>query len=305
MKLMSKCLSGAACLAFMFSGAPAFAKEAKVSATAAATPIAAKPALWKLSDPDTTIYLFGTIHVLPKGIDWLQGPVAKAFDSSDTLVTEIPEIDPAKMQGLVGKIALLPKGQTLKTVLNAKDYTALNKALGDNGVPAGAFDPLEPWFVAVTLSTLPLMKHGYTAESGVEAQLQSRAKAAKTPQVGLETAEFQLGIFDALPQKAQVTYLRDTIKGMPKFKTQIDSMVKYWSVGNPDKLGQLMNSGETDPALMKALLTNRNRNWTGWIKDRMDKPGTVFIAVGAGHLAGKDSVQSMLRKQGFKLTRVQ
>lgn len=305
MNLMSKCLSGAACLALMFSGAPAFAKEAKVSTAAAGVPTKAKPALWKLSDPDTTIYLFGTIHVLPKGIEWMDGPVAKAFDGSDTLVTEIPEIDPAKMQGLVGKIALLPKGQTLKTILNAKDYAALNKALTDNRLPAGAFDPLEPWFVAVTLSTLPLINQGYTAETGVEATLQARAKEAKRPQLGLETAEFQLGIFDALPQKTQVAYLREVIKTMPKLTGQIDTMVKHWAVGNPEKLGQMLNSGQTDPKLMKALLTNRNRNWTGWIKERMDKPGTVFIAVGAGHLAGKDSVQSMLKKQGYKLTRVQ
>jgi uncharacterized protein YbaP (TraB family) len=302
MKFFSKTFACAAALAITFAGAPAFAKTAK---PAAAMPSTAKPALWKLSDPDTTIYLFGTIHVLPKGITWLEGPVATALDRSDTLVTEIPEVQPASMQALVGKLAVLPKGQSLKTVLPAKDYTLVNKALADNGIPAGALDPLEPWFVAVTLSTLPLLKEGYSPESGVEAALQARAKTAKVPQIGLETAEFQLGIFDALPQKSQVSYLREVVKGMPKLKGQIDSMVRYWAVGNHEKLGQMMNSDQTDPALMKALLTNRNRNWTGWIKQRLDQPGTVFIAVGAGHLAGKDSVQSMLKKQGFKLTRVQ
>ena len=306
MKFVSKTFACAAALAIAFAGAPAFAKTAKVAKPAAAAmPSTAKPALWKLSDPDTTIYLFGTIHVLPKGIEWLQGPVATAFDRSDTLVTEIPEAQPASMQALIGKLAVLPKGQTLKTMLKPKDYATLNKALASNGVPAGAFDPLEPWFVAVTLSTLPLLKEGYSPESGVEAALQARAKTEKMPQVGLETAEFQLGIFDSLPQKAQISYLREVIKGMPKLKGQIDTMVKHWAAGNPEKLGQMMNADQTDPALMKALLTNRNRNWTGWIKQRLDQPGTVFIAVGAGHLAGKDSVQSMLKKQGFKITRVQ
>lgn len=306
MKFVSKTFACAAALAIAFAGAPAFAKTAKVAKSAAAAmPSTAKPALWKLSDPDTTIYLFGTIHVLPKGIEWLQGPVATAFDRSDTLVTEIPEAQPASMQALIGKLAVLPKGQTLKTMLKPKDYATLNKALASNGVPAGALDPLEPWFVAVTLSTLPLLKEGYSPESGVEAALQARAKTEKMPQVGLETAEFQLGIFDSLPQKAQISYLREVIKGMPKLKGQIDTMVKHWAAGNPEKLGQMMNADQTDPALMKALLTNRNRNWTGWIKQRLDQPGTVFIAVGAGHLAGKDSVQSMLKKQGFKITRVQ
>lgn len=294
----------------LFQVGPALADEHRRPAPAASHKLVAptgpvRPALWKVSDPDTTIYLFGTVHILPKGMTWLEGPVAKALDGSNLLVTEIPEPDPAAMQGIVMKLAMLPKGQSLRTILNAKDYAALDKALKDNGVPSGAFDRLEPWFVAVTLSTLPLIKEGYGADSGAEAIIQARSKEAKRPQEGLETVEFQLGIFDSLPQPTQVKYLREVLKGLPKINGQINAMVKYWSAGNAEKLGQMINADQTDPALMKALLTNRNRNWTSWIKQRMAKPGTVFIAVGAGHLAGKDSVQSMLRKRGMKITRVQ
>lgn len=310
MNLVSKCLSGVAGLTLMLTGAPAFADGAAKSATAAAGKITAptgpsRPALWKLTDPDTTIYLFGTVHILPKGMTWLQGPIASALDGSDVLITEIPEADPAAMQGTVIKLAMLPKDKSLKTILSAKDYAAMDKALKQNGVPSGAFDRLEPWFVAVTLSTLPLVREGYGAESGAEAVIQARSKLAKRPHEGLETVEYQLGIFDSLPQEKQVKYLREVLKGLPKIKGQLNTMVKHWSTGNAEKLGQMMTADQSDPALMQALLTNRNRNWAGWIKQRMDKPGTVFIAVGAGHLAGKDSVQSMLKKQGFTITRVQ
>ena len=57
------------------------------------------PALWKVADDDTTVYLFGTIHALPEGKDWYSGTIAKAFDASGELVTEIPagaENDPAR-----------------------------------------------------------------------------------------------------------------------------------------------------------------------------------------------------------------
>jgi uncharacterized protein YbaP (TraB family) len=293
----------------MLTGVPAQAESVAKPAAASQKLLApsgpSRPALWKLSDPDTTIYLFGTVHILPKGMTWLEGPVAKALDSSDILITEIPEADPAAMQASVMKMAILPKGQTLRTILSAKDYAAMDTSLKNLGVPSGAFDRLEPWFVAVTLSTLPLIKEGYGADSGAEAVIQARSKLAKRPHEGLETAEFQLGIFDSLPQKAQVSYLREVVKGLPKVKSQLNQMVKYWGAGNPEKLGQMINADQTDPALKAAILTNRNRNWTGWIKQRLDKPGTVFIAVGAGHLAGKDSVQSMLKKQGLTITRVQ
>ncbi|MFM5907283.1 MAG: TraB/GumN family protein [Novosphingobium sp.] len=310
MKLISKCLSGAAGIAMMLSGAPAMADGAAKPAAAAAQKLVApagpsRPALWKLSDPDTTIYLFGTVHILPKGITWLEGPVAKALDTSDILITEIPEADMAAMQGTVIKLAMLPKDKSLKTILPAKDYAAMDSALKTYGVPSGAFDRLEPWFVAVTLSTLPLVKEGYGADSGAEALIQARSKEARRPHEGLETVEYQLGIFDSLPQDKQIKYLREVIKGLPKIKGQLNTMVKYWSAGNADKLGQMITADQSDPALMAALLTNRNRNWAGWIKQRLDKPGTVFIAVGAGHLAGKDSVQSMLKKQGYTITRVQ
>jgi uncharacterized protein len=52
------------------------------------------------------------------------------------------------------------------------------------------------------------------------------------------------------------------------------------------------------------LLTQRNANWAKWIKERMARPGTVFVAVGAGHLGGKSSVQKLLKKQKLKAKRV-
>ncbi|PLK25932.1 TraB/GumN family protein [Novosphingobium sp. TH158] len=294
----------------LFQAGPALAEQQKhptpvANAKAAAPAGMARPALWKVSDPDTTIYLFGTIHALPGGINWFEGPVAKAFNASEALVTEIPEADPAAMQGTVMKLAALPRGESLRTMLSAKDNAALDKALKDLSLPKSALDQFEPWFVAVTLGTMPLLRNGYSAENGIEMQLQNRAKAAKRPHLGLETVEFQLGIFDSLPRKKQVTYLRQVIKGLPKFKQQLDGMVKYWSTGNATRLGQMINADQSDPALMKALLSNRNRNWTGWIRNRLDQPGTVFVAVGAGHLAGRDSVQAMLKKRGIKVTRVQ
>ena len=265
----------------------------------------ARPALWKLTDSDTTIYLFGTIHALPAGISWLEGPIAKALGSSQTLVTEIPEADPATMQAVVMKTAVLPKGQSLSAMLTPKARVNLGKAFKDNGLPGAAFDHFEPWFVAVTLSTMPMLKQGYSAENGVEVQLTKRAKTQGQSLIGLETVEYQLGLFDSLSQKVQINYLNDVVATLPKMGAELDKLVSHWSAGRPDKLAQVMNANEDDPQLIALLLTNRNKNWANWIKTRMDKPGTVFLAVGAGHLAGKGSVQAQLAARGFKTVRVQ
>ncbi len=265
----------------------------------------ARPALWKVSDSDTTIYLFGTVHALPRGISWMEGPIAKAFNGSQHLVTEIAEVSPETMQDVVMKTALLPKGESLFAMLSPKDRVLLNKTLKAAGLPVAGFDRFEPWYVAMVVAALPVMKMGYTAANGVEMQLSAKAKALGQTQVELETVEYQLGLFDTLPRKVQLNYLHQVLVGLPRMAKELELLVKYWGEGNPDKLARLMNAEQSDAALIAALLTNRNKNWARWIDERMARPGTVFLAVGAGHLAGKQSVQVQLTKKGRQVARIQ
>lgn len=295
----------AACFTAPISAAPKKLPRPVAAEKVRAPEGIARPALWKVADKDTTIYLFGTIHALPAGITWMEGPIAAAFKKSQLLVTEIPNTEPAVLQGIIMKTALLPQGQTLHSLLSDEDKALLDKSLTENGLPPAVFDGYEPWFAAVSSATLPLMKSGYSSANGVETQLAAKAKAAGIPQEGLETAEYQLGIFDKLPQKVQIKYLHEVLKSLPKMSDELGQLVKYWSAGNPVKLAELMNEDEDDPEMIEALLINRNKNWAQWIKSRMDKPGTVFVAVGAGHLAGPEGVQGQLAKLGIKTTRIQ
>jgi uncharacterized protein YbaP (TraB family) len=264
----------------------------------------AKPALWKVADEDTTIWLFGTIHILPAGIDWYAGPVAKALESSDTLVTEIVAADDPAVAAKVGQIALSNPQRNLREQLPAdvrKEYEAALTALG---LPVSAFDANDPWYAAVVLSTLPVMKEGYDPNHGAETLLAAKAMAKGLPQIGLETAEGQLGLFDTLPAETQVTYLREVLKSFPEIGTEIRAMIDAWKDGKADDLAKLMNEEESDPLLMKVLLVDRNKAWAQWIAKRLEQPGTVFVAVGAGHLAGRESVQAQLAAAKIQSKRV-
>jgi uncharacterized protein YbaP (TraB family) len=264
-----------------------------------------RPALWRVADADTTIYLFGTIHALPKGIDWYKGPVASAFESSGELVTEILSSDPAVMQATLLSRASLPEGQTLRGLLGDKERKAYEAALKSQGMDARALDRFQPWYAAVMLTMMPLMKSGYDAADGVDAQLDARAKALSRTHSALETAEFQFGLFASLPMATQKAYLAEVVKTMPTIRRQLGQMVVQWQRGNAARLAQLMNAEEDDPVLVETLITQRNRTWARWIRRRLDKPGTVFIAVGAGHLAGRGSVRVFLAKSGVEATRLQ
>ena len=177
-------------------------------------------------------------------------------------------------------------------------------AVGKLGIPAAALDPFDPWAAAVTLSLLGMQKSGFDPNSGVEKQLTAAANASKKPIAGLETMAFQLGVFDTLPESEQVAFLVETAKQIDDAGTSMDKMVDMWAAPDPEKLGQLMNEGLTSRALYDALLTRRNANWARWIKAEMDKPGTTFMAVGAGHLAGPTSVQNLLPAYGLSAVRV-
>ena len=270
-----------------------------------ARPAIVQPALWKVTGKDATIWLFGTIHALPKGLAWYRGPVATAFEGSDTLVTEIIEKSPEEMRPIVVAKAMLPAGQSLRDMLTPADRAAFEKAVTGSAMPVAAFDRYQPWYAAVALATLPLLSSGYDPANGVDAQLSDRAAAAKRQHEALETPEFQLGLFGSLPIATQKKYLREVVDNLPKLKGELNGIIAAWKAGNAARLAKLMNEDEDDPVLEEKLLLGRNREWAKWIAARLDKPGKVFIAVGAGHLAGAGSVQDQLRKAGFTVTRVQ
>ena len=293
-------------LALLLQGCAAYSQENVATAPVADGRTGDGPGLWKVADEDTTIYLFGTVHALPDSVDWYQGPIESALAETQELVTEIPSSetqDPASQQMVMSK-AILPADQSLREMLSDSDRTTYEAALTKLEMPPAAFDRFEPWFAGMTLSVLPLIKAGYSAESGVEAKLEQLAPASAA-RGALETMEWQIGLFDSLPKESQTAFLMVSAENIDRIVPMMDSMVAEWLAGDADGLAELMNEGLTDPALVDALLYKRNENWAEWINTRLERPGTVFIAVGAGHLAGQKSVQDFLTQRGLTVERVQ
>lgn len=260
------------------------------------------PALWQVADEDTTIYLFGTVHALPEGKNWFDGRIERAFNSADELVTEIDVSSAASSAQALQAASALPEGQTLRSLMTNENRQQYEAALVGLGLPVEALDKYEPWFAAMTLSLLPLLRSGYQTQSGVELSLNGRA-GDKT-RGALETIEQQVDLFDTLPQEAQLAFLDGTVEKLDDATSTLDAMVAEWLEGDALALAGLLNAELTDPVLYDRLLTSRNANWAAWIENRLEKPGTVFIAVGAGHLAGAGSVQEQLKDRGLKVRRV-
>lgn len=305
MKFPIRQIAGAlGALAMVFSGPVALADASVAVPVHDAMEQTPHPALWKVADEDTTIYLFGTVHALPAGKAWFNPAIASALGSADQLVTEIDLAQSGAIAGEFAKKAMLPAGEGLRAMMTQEDRIAYEQALKSLGLPAEAFDRFKPWYAGLMLSMLPLLQHGYSPEAGVETVLAAH-RAPRSTTAALETAEFQLGLFDSLTAAEQLSYLRSTVEAVPDMSATLNRMVDEWLEGDADALASLMNQQEDDPALMDRLLYSRNRTWADWIAKRLEQPGTVFMAVGAGHLAGPGSVQDELARRGIGSARVQ
>ena len=274
----------------------------------AAEPKAASPAMWKVADEDTTIYLFGTIHLLPKGTEWRSPTFDKAAAGSDTLVLEtlIDEDNPAATMGEVFKLAISPNLPPIVDRVPADKKAALQAAITKSGVPAQALDRLETWAAAFILLGVQFQNLGLDPASGVESTLKKQFQDGHKSIDQLETNAEQLGFFDRLSEDAQRKFLVSVLEDPAAWKDEFAGMLKAWSRGDVKAIAKSFNSDLSDaPELNDALLLQRNANWAKWVKSRLDRPGTIMVAVGAGHLAGDRSVVDLLKHQGLEVTRVQ
>lgn len=263
-------------------------------------------ALWEVSDADTRIVMMGALHALPDGVDWLNGRVAELAETADELVLEIPpDESPEDQSRAFTRLAVRPPASVLARV-PADLRDELRDAAMQAGQPLGALDHMDDWAVAVLLSATSINRSGMDRANGVEAVLTDRFRRTGRPVGGLETAAGQFAIFDGLPAASQRAYLIDVLEDEADAHDPLPQAVADWRRGDADALGRLVN-GELagNPALRDALLVRRNRAWAEWIARRLDRPGVVLLAVGAGHLAGADSLQSLLTARGLRVRRVQ
>lgn len=286
-------------LGALFVGAPAFARSPQV----------ARPALWQVSDADTTVYLFGTIHLLPEKFQWRTPAFDAAVQGSRQLVVEtiVDDKDPSKIMSAMASLAFnTPNIAPLVQRVPAKDRPALEAAVKKSGFPPQAFDRMETWAVAFILLGNQYRDMHLKGDEGVETVLRKNFTTAGKPIGELETNLQQFSFFDSLPEKAQLALLEGAIDGSDTATREFDAMLKAWSKGDVRAIARTFDRDlAASPELAQALIHVRNSNWSKWIEQRLAQPGAVMIAVGAGHLAGSDSVIAMLQRDGYRVRRVQ
>ncbi|ASE39885.1 TraB/GumN family protein [Brevundimonas vesicularis] len=293
-------VAGGLALFVAIAGVPADAL-AQTAAPAAPAPIQGEgPALWVVKDADSTLYLFGSVHVLRPTTGWASPRVEAAFDSASDIWFEISNPDDqAAIMPLIQQHGLSPE-TPLSSRLTPEENAELDAAAKAMGAYAAQLQPMKPWLAALSLSVAPLIKAGYDPKSGVELVLKARAEAAGKPIHGFETIDKQVGILAGLPDDVQLVFLRETLKDYENAATKLDEMVEAWARGDVATLDRvtITEMKEASPALYQSVLVDRNTDWANQIQTLLEGSGTAFIAVGAAHLTGDDSVQAILQKRG-------
>lgn len=275
------------------------------AAIAAPTVREAKPALWVIKDADTTIYLFGTVHILPKDVQWFDGTVKQAFDSSDALVLEMTEPNMGEMMQLMNKYGNATDGVKLSDRMDEATRTNYQNTMTSMGLPVMAFEGKKPWLAYITIYALQLMQSGWDENSGAENILTAAAKEQGKPILALESAEEQFAIISGISIEDQLAMLGQVVNDPDGSARELGVLLDHWMAGDDTAIGLVMaESLSQSKAVEHDLLTKRNANWTVWLDKKMDEPGTYFVAVGAAHLAGDNSVQLMLAEQGLIAERV-
>ena len=275
------------------------------SAAQARAPQTARPALWQVSDDDTKIYLFGTIHLLPSDLKWRTPRLDQAVTNSQELVVEtiVDEKNPGKLMSAMASIGLAKGLPPLVERVPPAKRAALQAAIKKSGVPEVAYNSMKTWMAAFILLSNQFKDMGLSG--GVEGVLRSDFTASNKPIGELESNVEQLTFFDRLPESAQRNLLEGALEPSTSVKHDFGGMLDSWSRGDVKGIARTFDHDlSTSPEMRDLLIRQRNANWSKWIEKRMTQPGEVMIAVGAGHLAGPHSVLEMLRKDGYKIQRV-
>ncbi|MDI1296256.1 MAG: TraB/GumN family protein [bacterium] len=270
----------------------------------ATAPKQSGPALWRVQRGALDGWLFGTIHVLPKGVAWQTATIDDAMAKADTLILESADLqDETKTLGLFESMGRSPGLPPLDARVPPEERAALDKMVADGGTSTQMLSGYESWAAAMLLSAASQQALHVSQDDGVEPALITSFKKAGKPIGGLETVERQFSAFDTLPEAAQQKLLIQTVHEAKGMKALYDRILKAWSKGDMEAIAKEDDIGEQpDPMVEEAVLIARNRDWVKAIEPMKGHP---FIAVGAGHLTGRENLIDLLEARGFTVTRVQ
>lgn len=265
----------------------------------------AAPALWQVSDGDSKVWLFGSIHVLKPDIEWRTPLFDATLKGADQVYFEA-DIGPLGQFGLVIQSLKmsLSKPEPWLGGLSVPQMDEANHAVLPLGLTLAQLANYPPWLAEAMVEEPAIEKHGYDPALGVDTILQG--ELPKERKAYFETAVQQMDMLAAEPLERQVARFLETIGGLDKMPEQLDAMADAWAKGEGNELAsQIADDPTMDEAFAQRMVRDRNAKWVTAITGLLADNHQDLIVVGAAHLSGDGSVIDLLGKAGFTVQRIQ
>ena len=257
---------------------------------------------WKATGKGGVVYLIGSIHVMTPDFYPLNPALEAAFKEADLLVEEVDMaemLDPSAQMRILSR-GMLPGDQSLEKLLTPATLALVRKATGDLGAAGGPLMRFKPWMLAVALQGLELQKAGFDPELGLDKHFYDQAKEADKAVQGLETADYQISVFDGMTMEQQDRMLAQTLKELQTELASVGKLADAWKSGDVPTVERIVQAElKGEPVMYQRLLVDRNKNWMPKIEALFTRRGRALVVVGAAHLVGPDGLLAMLKAKGY------
>lgn len=268
---------------------------------------ASPSSVWRVEKDGSHVYLAGTIHLLRKEDYPLPDVFERAYADSAKLVFELPpgSDENSEVAIRMRKLGMYTGDDELGLHVSAATMQKVKKWAAEKGLPEPVVRKFRPWFLALTVAATEYQTLGADPARGVDTYFEKKAKADSKPGEGLETVDFQLGIFSKLNDKLQENLLEQTFTESETLPKDFDELIVAWRKGDSDKLQEMLfRDADRYPELLEEFLLKRNKAWVPPILKYLERKEKVMILVGAGHLGGKGGVIDLLKEKGCTVTQV-
>jgi hypothetical protein len=258
--------------------------------------------LWEIQGTSNRVFLLGSVHFLRPTDHPLPASMEAAYAAADELVMEIDldDLDPVEAQTVMSSMAI--DGDDLRTGIGSASYAEALELAAAAGIELEPLAPFEPWFAALMITQMRMLQMGFDPAWGVETRFSERARQDGKSIRGLETLAGQLAFMDELDADTQKLFLLESLQDATAAEEEVQAMMTAWHAGDMAAIAdQQAELRQEAPDLYDALFTQRNRNWLPQIIELTQQKQNYLVIVGAGHLAGDDSVLELLKAKGISV----
>jgi len=265
------------------------------------------PPIWVMRDVDSTLYFYGTVHLMPDDLSWQREDMRNAFNEAGTVFFEVDTGPDGQIEAtvLTTKLGLRDDGRRLTYELDNYQRNLMEAAATNGDLTIAALDSMRPWLASEFLTFAAAQNAGLSADLSADEALKSRAQRSGKNILYLETMEDQITASADLPDFVQLNMQTERVESFNHLGNDLNKVAEQWSVGGTQFLTDelVLPMKARAPEVYNALLRDRNRKWASQIVRFMEDSGTGFVAVGVSHLLGEDSLLAELRKQGYEIER--